>query len=48
MAHGGLRAVDGIVIAVLFSLSYLALYRLLTGGFVIYFYPYWPRPAAAA
>ncbi|HXW05342.1 MAG TPA: hypothetical protein VD833_08925 [Vicinamibacterales bacterium] len=39
--------VAGIVIALLFSLLYVGLYPMLTGGFVIYWYPYWPRPLAA-
>lgn len=37
-----------IAIALVFSLYYLQLYPILIGGFVIYAYPYWPRPLAAA
>ena len=36
-----------IIIAAMFSLLYAALYPLLVGGFVIYWYPYWPAPVAA-
>jgi hypothetical protein len=35
-----------VVIAAMFSLLYVSLYPILTGGFVIYFYPYWSREAA--
>ena len=38
----------GIGIAVVFSLVYLGLFPMLTGGFVIYWYPYWPVPLAIA
>jgi hypothetical protein len=31
-----------------FSLLYVALYRILIGGLVIYLYPYWPPPLAIA
>ena len=36
----------GLAIAAMFSLFYVSLYPMLTGGFVIYWYPYWPRPVA--
>jgi hypothetical protein len=38
----------GILIALLFSLVYVSVYPMLTGGFVIYRYPYWPVPLAIA
>jgi hypothetical protein len=38
----------GILVAVAFSLMYVVLYPWLVGGFVIYFYPYWPPALAAA
>lgn len=41
-----IRMVAG-VIAVGFALLYLGLYPVLTGGFVIYVYPHWPRAVAA-
>jgi hypothetical protein len=31
-----------LAIATLFSYSYIKLYTILVGGFVIYHYPYWP------
>ena len=37
-----------IIIAALFSLGYLCLYPMLTGSFVIYWYPYWSSTAAIA
>lgn len=43
-----LRTGLGILVAVAFSILYTGLYPLLIGGFVIYFYPYWPRTLAAA
>jgi hypothetical protein len=38
----------GLVIAALFSLLYVSLYPLLTGGSTIYWYPYWSSGAATA
>lgn len=38
----------GILIALLFSLVYVGLYPMLTGGSVFYCYPYWPVPLAIA
>jgi hypothetical protein len=38
----------GILIAVLHSLLYVGLYPMLTGGFVIYWYPYWSPTVAMA
>lgn len=38
----------GILIALLFSLVYVGLYPMLTGGSVIYCYPDWPVPLAIA
>lgn len=37
-----------LVLSVGFSLLYVAMYPMLIGGFVIYWYPYWPAPIAAA
>ena len=42
------QTIAGIVIAALFSLLYVCLYPMLTGGFVIYWYPYWSSAAATA
>jgi hypothetical protein len=42
------RTVIGILIAAGFSWLYLIWYPLLIGGFVIYYYPYWPPALAAA
>ena len=36
----------GLAFAAMFSVSYAGLYPMLTGNFVIYWYPYWPAPAA--
>ena len=43
-----MRTSVGLGIAVLFSLLYVSLYPMLTGNFVIYWYPAWPTPLAAA
>jgi hypothetical protein len=32
--------------AAAFSLLYVSMYPILTGGFVVYVYPYWPPPLA--
>ena len=37
-----------IIIAVMFSLLYAGMFPMLIGGFVIYWYPYWPAPVAVA
>jgi hypothetical protein len=38
----------GIGIALLFSLFYVGLFPMLTGGSMIYWYPYWPASLAIA
>lgn len=48
MLHRHVRAAIGIVIAVLYSLAYAGLYPMLTGSYVIYWYPYWPASLAIA
>jgi len=39
--------IKSIVTAAAFSLFYVSMYWVLTGGGVIYHYPYWPPPLAA-
>lgn len=48
MLRPDVRAAIGIVIAILYSLVYAGLYPMLTGSFVIYWYPYWPASLAIA
>jgi peptidoglycan/LPS O-acetylase OafA/YrhL len=39
--------INRLAIAAGFLVLYVSMYPVLTGGFVIYHYPYWPPPLAA-
>jgi hypothetical protein len=38
--------IKSILTAAAFSSLYVSMYPILTGGFVVYVYPYWPPPLA--
>ena len=48
MERRAVQVALGLGIALLFSMIYVGLYPMLTGGFVIHWYPYWPVPLAIA